>query len=567
MSFHDNCTCSECAEKLGHITKVEGDYTSVWIITTLTKKLEVAGLYEGDECSFDHSCVTSKSCTEMFQCDDCGSLHDSESGAEACCETWECGFCGYKYTDDSWTSAQEQAAVCCICYCDECDTSWWPEDDHNCPERNPNMRRQLPWEARGIVVDGRRESTDWKETWNLDPEEHDVVRAAADFYTLDAIKAGFVGTTNGKGNVDTLTSSHTSMQVIRQIAADMQAELVRKWDPILIAYTHMAVGGELRHHKAVGAEVLDMDRNRAWSGWKVIFETVGNAALQDAADLFHEFSGGSFGGKPWADACLILKARLDGKITPHLFLDRIFNAQHNGGCLLNKVTWWGDNARHYQETCALSVALSELTYKVLPSHGQDPEPDYKTLLAYVTPEVRDLFQDSYRVAAAARKELGIYCQIVPRYTPGRTNWQENDRVIKEANAKAAAKKAMTGPQKLQSQIRSLKTYVKMYSSYAKHEIRQNALGEANGWKCLCGSPGCNMDIYPETYYQGVAKDYQRRLDAAIASIPEVIAKQKADEDDQLLQSLLNEDPEDNSQGPLHCEVTMCDGCGYYSCAC
>ncbi len=522
MSARSQCVCGDCAEQYGHITQQDAVYTGVWVVTNLTRAQEAAGAYEGDECELDHNHSTSKSCSEHYKCDECGDTYDNTGDADECCPSWSCDFCGSTYSGSGsgWYSSdgKTNAAECCAYTCDDCGAYGWPDFQagHTC-NTGMGMRQILPWEARGIKVDATAPDAgrEWKEVWGLEPENLDVVQAAADYYLLEAMKAGLVGTTDGKGTIvlDGLMIS-TTWRIIMREANDMFDTLVAKWDPILQAYTHMACGGELRHHVAVGGAVLDNDRDRAWNGWKMVFEAVGPDALMDAADLFREFSGGSFGGDPWADACEILHARVTGQLKPALFLDRIFNAQHNGGVLLNKVNWQGEAERY--TTGQYKYSINELQSRLLPAHGAEPEPDYPTLLAYASSEVRELFSDCFEFAGHAAKEYGKSLgKRVNKPGVGYTQRGEYNAQLAKSNAKKAAIAAMPKSEQYKLKAAEYDTMIASYVVYARDEAKSNARIDAKvaagTWKpegCSCCDISQDPSYYKQTYYTGIVESYK-----------------------------------------------------------
>ena len=562
------CTCSDCARSEGNISKVGGEYTLVY-----TDADDNTYYYEDEDADL----------SEAFQCDNCGEVHEYASNALDCCISWDCNFCG-------WNSAYaEDAANCCVIECDECGHSGWPDfmSDHTCG-KNGTMRRQLPWESRGVVVDGRfpDTGTKWKETWALEPEDHNVVRAAADYYLLEAMKSGLVGTVDAETttiwseekeryvklvNANGTVANHTLMRIVRNEAQERFDALVDTWDPILVAYTHMAVGGELRHHQAVGGEVLDSNRDRAWSGWKTIFEAVGPAALEDAAELFNEFTGGSFGGEPWANACLILHKRLTGQIDRALFLDRIFNAQHNGGCLLNKVRWAGDQARYSTPGTNMMDVMSvdEMTYQVLPAHGAEPEPDYSTLLAYASKEVRALFSDCHEMGRRARLDLGMSLVGIPaKPKVGEPQYSERNRLQAASAAKSVWEASQPQSYKLRKKMLGFQKSADAYFGYAQSEIKNY---EKTAFKMVtislaggvplgpCEVQGCHSCAVGGDYayfrqtaklYQSQADDYKLRYEEALAA-----EAKAASYVDSALESLLAEDEDfswDDDYEPCKC---------------
>lgn len=526
---------------MSSITNVGGNYTTLYVVTKVTAKHEEANLYEGDECEVDHDHDASKSCEEMYKCDNCGEVFEYESDASECCPEYQCDFCGETYSGGYYGSARDNAKSCCRTSCDDCGDTGDPDwmSDHEC-DNGRGMRRALPWEMRGISVDARNPEHDseWQQAWDLHPENHNVVRAAADYYLLEALKSGLVGTTTGVGDVNGEVGNHTLMTIIRNEAAEMFNALVAAWDPILISYTHMAVGGELRHHNAVGGTVLNSDRNVAWSGWKLIFENVGTDALTDAAELFNEFGGGSFGGKPWADACKILHKRLTGQINPALFLDRIFNAQHNGGCLLNKVQWAGDAAKYAGNFGGTPVkkdimSVEDMTHTVLPAHGAEPEPDYPTLLAYASAEVVALFNDSHEYARRARLDMGLSLVGVPSKPGiGRTKYTQREWEQEEYAKEKAIQAAKPKSEKYAATLRTTYKQLANYTKYAENEAKQNAridakIAATGDDKCDCGDSWCTQtkSSMKSHYYANMVTYYQ----AEIRTLRKKIAKAKVDE--------------------------------------
>jgi hypothetical protein len=146
-------------------------------------------------------------------------------------------------------------------------------------------------------------------------------------------------------------------------------KLVTELDDIFVRYSIMAVGGESRHHYAIGGKVLPGPAHRpwAWEAWKPIYDHVGPQVILDLIPYFLEMSG-SFGGEAWATVCRIVHSRLVGELPPRLFVDRCFTLQHNSGCFFNKV---------------FSVRNMDA---VLPLHGLDTFP-VQEMLSYCGPEI------------------------------------------------------------------------------------------------------------------------------------------------------------------------------------
>lgn len=597
--MEDQCTCADCAKMRGYISRVEGDIERVFTLTQMTAASEKLGLWIGDECEQEHNHLTSKSCEVKFQVD--GDVYDTLEEAKEAATQYECNFCGWVHTPGFWTQAVDSAAACCVTSCSQCGVTGWPNfiDEHNCrvrteAQRGGIMRNTAPWVERGIQIDATSEFTPWGEVWGYDPHEVNIVQAAADYYLLEAISAGMVGTTDGNGNMvlekldyagnGVSVKHHTSFKIIMGEASELLDALTNRIAPVLIAYTHMACGGELRHHSAVGGKVLSGNRSTAWSGWKLVFEAVGTDALTDAADLFEEFGGGAFGGKPWADACRILHAHLTGKINARMFLDRIFNHQHNGGVFLNKVQWAGDLAKNSFSVAEQlnAMPLSDMQSVVLPAHGATPEPDYPTLLAYASPEVVSLFTDSYKFAAVAAHASGI-----PTYTRrakperGLTRTAKTKAQYAIQKAKQAAENALYQPKFLKTQIKAYESYVVQYAKFAEEEAKKNAKimadlasGKIKG--CNCGIAECYYGTGISEEYQKIHKQYEAQLQEYKDQLPEAEAKAA-----EVLAS--GYDPNANPGTCTACgsvwhdagsclsldylDDEPCGDCGYYSCEC
>jgi len=121
--------------------------------------------------------------------------------------------------------------------------------------------------------------------------------------------------------------------------------------PQFVAYTDMAVGGELRHsrlkvpsnqlptplRRAIADSTLPSHRHEAWRGWYRFRRHYGTLALEWAEEVFPHFSGGGFGGKKWANIASILRMYETDGLTPLMFVDTCWGLQHNGGAYFDKV--------------------------------------------------------------------------------------------------------------------------------------------------------------------------------------------------------------------------------------
>lgn len=300
-----------------------------------------------DDC-YENFCVdcfiiTTGNCKHCTPCPGC----EDDPGE------WYCEHCGVpKLCDDcvhevNWPNA---AYVCDSCFADHGPKFVKPLGSGAKARGHMNAP---PWEQRGIVVDmkeinkkvleaarqGEESDRDsrWKEVWGFDDEDHDPIQVAADFYLLHPVQHGSLA-----------PDQDTELRVISEEAAELRHGLIARYDDIFRRYVDMVVGGELRHHRALGrAGKLPGHRPFAWIGWLAIREQVGPDALADAATLFNEFDPeGSYGGPKWAMISEVLHLRETGRISAEVFVDRVFNLEHNGCSVLGgKVAWSGFTKR------------------------------------------------------------------------------------------------------------------------------------------------------------------------------------------------------------------------------
>lgn len=235
----------------------------------------------------------------------------------------------------------------------------------------------MPWVARGMKVQYYVEDNTLAplKNWGFVSQNIDPVRTACDYYILLVIRDALY--------------EHPDMTLhgFNGEAAERLAEMVAEIDPVFVAYTDMVVGGELRYHGGTIAGGLRRTRHQSWNAWKRIRQEQGPQALLDAAVLFRRIKAGkSVGGEKWAVIAETLYARVTGQISPELFLDRVFNLQHNGGTVLNKVEWAGNPY--------------DLQKFVGPWHASDP-PRIDALSAFASSGVNRLL---WEYLEALRKE-------------------------------------------------------------------------------------------------------------------------------------------------------------------
>lgn len=184
-------------------------------------------------------------------------------------------------------------------------------------------------------------------------------------------------------------------------AAEALDELVRDLTPEFAQYLDMACGGELRHastwpYELPSCPVLGRgnDRSVAWRDW-LAWETA-NYRAQYAATAFEEASWPSrnYGGEPWAVIATTLHEFLSKQISPEMFIDRVWNLQHHGGIVLNKI-----------------YPTDELGL-VLEAHGKD---DHDTLIAFASEQTRELWTKTFssrtRTAEEARASLQLWARL------------------------------------------------------------------------------------------------------------------------------------------------------------
>jgi len=315
-------------------------------------------------------------CLDEDQCPDCERCTDH-------CTCDRCVDCG-DVTDESCSDC-DCCPSCCECnYCEDCGN---PEDRCECM----GTMKVAPWEARGDYVRiGVRTNT------QIDFYDFDPLMAMADFYLLE-----YLTLLPGGDWSDYYVAAATYADEARA----MQRRLVQTFDEVFIEYVDMVVGGEVRHHRCMGE--LSRDRNVAWGEWKYLREQLGLDILKDAAVMFEDMGGrNGYGGEPWAAAARIVHGRLSGRIDPRTFVDRVFSMQHNGGSLLNKVSWaTRTRSRHDVEWMAHVGNAHAATV-----------PDLSTLVNEASAEVEDLMRRSWCSRNRLLSSLNMPLELLPRHT-------------------------------------------------------------------------------------------------------------------------------------------------------
>ena len=382
--------------------------------------------------------------TTECECDIC--TGEEEPKCEVCdepedlCECSLCDYCGEKvyiydvigceHCGEYFCMNHENA---CGCQCSECGEL---PDYCECGQGFGDSDTP-PWERRGVVVQTGHKTAHWTELFPT-LAQFDPVQTAADFYLLESIANDVPFSESRPAGVQTwvhdpdldreiaaileLTDDQLDFWVKKRDkvmkpskTAEAIAEakmlfhsLVHHADEHLVPYFHMAIGGELRHHRAIGHSILSSSRDYAWHGWMTIFEKVGNRVYLDAAELFREFGGGSYGGENWAVPSEIFHSRLEGNYSPsgdpddftnkQIFVDRAWTLQHNGGCFLNKVMWRKADDNKIGNINHMQTLLN--------AHASDPT-DYQTLIGAASTKVGKLFKAYWSNSVKELKEAGF----------------------------------------------------------------------------------------------------------------------------------------------------------------
>lgn len=333
--------------------------------------------------------------------------------------------------EDEYDEPPEMDTDCtcpeCVEYCDDCEMDV-------CECEQYTQTEATPWGRRGISIQTRKGITNWEFYWPEINRITDPIQCAADFYLLEAISNEIlvdIRHIKKSNNNDSLTEilslfdlDATDKQMLLDAKANVSQidnllvtlktfcnkqkeeldKLVNWLDPTLINYMQMVIGGELRHHQAVGkkAKILGGSRTEAWCGWRQIYEKLGNQAILDAAELFREMGSGSIGGPKWAEACDILYARLTNKLGPteqmnkQIFVDRVWTLEHNGGAFLNKIDWSVLNDYEYNISCIRQV---------LDAHGAQPI-NTQLLLSLASSHVKEIYSQYMKIINEIEKTRG-----------------------------------------------------------------------------------------------------------------------------------------------------------------
>lgn len=348
--------------------------------------------------------LCSGGCDTHSECDSC----DYCDLPECACQCAKCAECGRLETDCRCCSS------CGSNYCGTCDECEEAQcectcEDEYCGGGNDQHHRfgsiqTAPWVSRGVDAPLAPYGSA-QEAWGIATDSVDLAQSAADFYLLEAMIGGVVSPARQMAQSDTYS------QLLTAEAKALFGTLVGRLDKTFRGYVDMIIGGELRHHRAAGSASLRGDRSDAWRQWRSIRTAGGPTILADAEALFLDFNSTAYGGEAWATIAKVLLARETNQIRPAMFIDRVFNLQHNGGSLFDKASWAYSNR--------LGWGMSELQTVVLPAHGARTTP-WNLLLAVASDEVRDLFHETWRqgnriLVAVGERAVRIPANSVPMY--------------------------------------------------------------------------------------------------------------------------------------------------------
>jgi hypothetical protein len=354
---------------------------------------------------------------------------DTEEEAPECADCGQdpcncCDICGENA--DGCECCHDCNHMHCIC-CSACGSTYGCDECYNCGyqncececcpecENSPcvcNSIHSLNWGGSDLVPVGFfTDNNVWKKEWPVLAEKADSshpVTLAANFYLLEAMIAGVgldsaLPKTISYDEFAELFSAYSSTVNLKRLHAErdnkpvsvlhrirFDAELAMKglvndWYEPIFEYMMMAIGGELRHHRAVqDTTPLNAGRRGCWAIYKRIVDHLGvNEAMAQAYDVFLDFTSDGYGGALWADGAKVVSQAHQGILGPNefmnrkMFLDRVWTLEHNGGCFLNKIEWNNAHGWHLMKV-------------VLNAHGSHPFPHFGTLFKYASPKIAEI---------------------------------------------------------------------------------------------------------------------------------------------------------------------------------
>jgi hypothetical protein len=308
------------------------------------------------DCVWPRDCKCEE-CDPQFECPKCDIKHSTEEDMLECCPTYECYNCGteheYEYEAEECCASCEECGCsnesCCSCgVCDGCGCHCETCGCYAGVGSDVNMR-------------GFNNETEVAERFRI-KYDRDLPKHAADYYLLL--------------HLHQIKKSPKAKKLLEEMAAELAPEFA--------TYLDLACGGEVRYAQVENySNLFDISPGREkrgtrglawdlWPSWKTLPERT-----QYAIDVFEYdafWGGGGYGGPAWASIAKTLKLRVDKKIDDILWLDRVWNLQHNGGIALNKVYYTAESAG---------------MRRVLEAHGDD---DYDTMLEFASDHVKVMWQ-------------------------------------------------------------------------------------------------------------------------------------------------------------------------------
>lgn len=296
-----------------------------------------------DSCFDECECCTScDGCCDCLTCANCGetvrdyNAYYNAYGNYACESCWNDLYCHDCESEQDDCSCEENGDLESIFLRDrsrfqfQCIPTWWSEW---APSRSPYAH----WQEHRCADDQDQACLEW----GFDHRSHDPGVAMAKFYFYEGLIAGIFCGSSRQVQDDPL------VQEIAQVARAKQAALVAECDPIYLAYSQMVCWGELRYHPVLMWDYTTdckgyIDRHQTWSIARSYTKDAPPQVWVDVAAMFRDMrvgNDGAIGGEAWATIAEVIHLRLTDKLSPKLFVDRVFNLQHNGGSLLNKVVW------------------------------------------------------------------------------------------------------------------------------------------------------------------------------------------------------------------------------------
>ena len=269
-------------------------------------------------------------CCPEHCCPDCGESYEWASEAEECCNP-TCGECGC-YQGECCSCGECSG---CGCECSSCGCG------NGVDLNTSNLSEEQIVERFGLR------------------KSRDLAADCANYYLLL--------------NLHQVAKSKRATEKLEAMAGELAPEFA--------TYLDLAIGGEIRYGAVEAYPTLEVSPGRKkrgtrslawelWPDWKTLPERVDYAITVFGMGDLWPSSG--YGGEKWKSIAEALKLRVDKKISDIMWLDRVWNLQHNGGVALDKVYNCGMNLQ-----------------RVLNAHGAD---DYETLLKFATDDVRKLWE-------------------------------------------------------------------------------------------------------------------------------------------------------------------------------